>query len=63
MEYRVDQLEVRRDTAQELEETGTIAVNKTFVERKPRTFVAATAAGRKGFRQHVAALESILKSK
>ena len=46
-----------------LEEAGYIAVNKTFVERKPRTFVAATAAGRKVFREHVAALESILKSK
>ena len=53
MEYRVHQLEVRRDTAQELEEAGYIAVNKTFVERKPRTFVAATAAGRKVFQQRV----------
>jgi DNA-binding MarR family transcriptional regulator len=44
-----------------LEEAGCIAVNKAFVERKPRTFVAATAAGRKVFREHVAALESILK--
>ena len=46
-----------------LEEAGYIAVNKTFVERKPRTYVAATAAGRKVFREHVAALELILKSK
>jgi DNA-binding MarR family transcriptional regulator len=46
-----------------LEEAGYIAVNKTFVERKPRTYVAATAAGRKVFQEHVAALESILKSK
>ena len=46
-----------------LEEAGYIAVNKTFVERKPRTYVAATAAGRKVFAEHVAALESILKSK
>jgi DNA-binding MarR family transcriptional regulator len=46
-----------------LEEAGYIAVNKTFVERKPHTFVAATAAGRKVFQEHVAALESILKSK
>jgi hypothetical protein len=63
MEYRVHQLAVRRDTAQALEEAGYIAVNKTFVERKPRTFVAATAAVRKVFQQHVAARESILKSK
>lgn len=46
-----------------LEEAGYIAVNKTFVERKPRTYVSATAAGRKVFQEHVAALESILKSK
>ena len=46
-----------------LEEAGYIAVNKIFVERKPRTFVAATTEGRKAFQEHVAALESILKSK
>jgi len=46
-----------------LEEAGYIAVNKIFVERKPRTYIAATAAGRKVFQEHVAALESILKSK
>ena len=46
-----------------LEEAGYIAVNKTFVERKPRTYVSATAEGRKVFQEHVAALESILKSK
>ena len=46
-----------------LEEAGYIAVNKTFVERKPRTFVSATAEGRRVFQEHVAALESILKSK
>ena len=46
-----------------LEEAGYIAVNKTFVERKPHTYVSATAAGRKVFKEHVAALESILKSK
>jgi DNA-binding MarR family transcriptional regulator len=46
-----------------LEESGYIAVNKTFVERKPRTYVSATEAGRKVFKEHVAALEAILKSK
>jgi DNA-binding MarR family transcriptional regulator len=46
-----------------LEEAGYIAVNKTFVDRKPRTFLAATAAGRKVFREHVAALKSILKKR
>ena len=46
-----------------LEEAGYISVNKTFVERKPRTYVAATSTGRKVFHQHVAALESIINSK
>ena len=46
-----------------LEEAGYIAVNKTFVDRKPRTYVSVTAAGRKVFKEHVTALESILKSK
>jgi DNA-binding MarR family transcriptional regulator len=46
-----------------LEEAGYITVNKTFVERKPRTYVSATAEGRKAFQEHVAALESILKRK
>jgi DNA-binding MarR family transcriptional regulator len=46
-----------------LEEAGYIAVNKTFVERKPRTFVSATAEGRRVFQEHVAALELILKGK
>ena len=40
-----------------LEEAGYIAVNKIFVERKPRTYVAATPTGRKVFSQHVAALK------
>ncbi len=43
-----------------LEEAGYILVNKVFVERKPRTYVSATAEGRQVFREHVAALEAIL---
>ena len=46
-----------------LEEAGYITINKTFVERKPHTYVSATAEGRRVFQEHVAALESILKSK
>lgn len=46
-----------------LEEAGYIEINKAFVDRKPRTFVSATASGRKIFKEHVTALESILKSK
>jgi DNA-binding MarR family transcriptional regulator len=46
-----------------LEEAGYIAVSKTFVERKPRTYISATTDGRKVFQEHVTALESILKRK
>ncbi len=46
-----------------LEDAGYIVINKTFVERKPRSFISATAEGRRVFQEHVNALESILKSK
>jgi len=46
-----------------LEEARYIAINKIFIERKPRTFVAATTEGREVFQEHVMALESILKNK
>lgn len=46
-----------------LEEAGYITVNKTFVERKPRSYISATSEGREAFQEHVAALESILKNK
>jgi DNA-binding PadR family transcriptional regulator len=45
-----------------LEEAGYIQVSKTFVDRKPRTYIAATTKGREVFRNHVAALEEILRS-
>jgi DNA-binding MarR family transcriptional regulator len=44
-----------------LEEAGYIELTKKFVDRKPRTYAAATALGRKVFRNQVAALEEILK--
>jgi DNA-binding MarR family transcriptional regulator len=43
-----------------LEEEGYLQVDKAFVQRKPRTFIAVTDKGRKAFKAHVAALESIL---
>lgn len=46
-----------------LEEAGYISVNKVFVERKPRTYISITAEGRQVFKEHVAALESILRNK
>jgi DNA-binding MarR family transcriptional regulator len=44
-----------------LEDADYITVEKTFVERRPKTFVAVSAAGRKAFAAHVAALQAILK--
>jgi len=46
---------------QKLEEARYVKVEKTFVLRKPRTFISATAKGRSAFREHVAALKSILQ--
>ena len=44
-----------------LEEAGYIKINKEFVDRKPRSFISASALGRKVFQDHVEALEEILK--
>ncbi len=44
-----------------LEQAGYVAVEKTFVGRKPRTYLAATEAGRRAFSEHVRALQQILK--
>lgn len=46
-----------------LEEAGYVSLGKTFVDRKPRTFIALTRKGRVAFREHVKALEQILKDK
>ena len=46
-----------------LEEAGYITINKTFVDRKPRTFITASDAGRKVFQEHVRALEAIIKNR
>jgi DNA-binding MarR family transcriptional regulator len=43
-----------------LEEAGFLTQDKTFVDRKPRTYLAITAAGREAFGQHVAALKELL---
>jgi len=47
---------------QKLEEAGYVAVEKTFVNRRPKTWVSATAKGRKAFASHVEALEEILRT-
>ncbi len=46
---------------QTLEDAGYIKIEKTFVARKPRTFVQATLRGRARFEDHVAALRQICK--
>ena len=43
-----------------LEDAGYVALEKTFVARKPRTFVATSKKGRQAFEEHVEALEQIL---
>ncbi|TFH36446.1 MAG: ArsR family transcriptional regulator [Anaerolineales bacterium] len=45
-----------------LEEAGYLMVEKTFVERKPKSFIAITSKGRRAFKEHVKALRKILKS-
>ena len=44
---------------QTLEEAGYVKIEKTFVARKPRTFVRASARGRGRFEEHVEALRKI----
>ncbi len=43
-----------------LEEEGYITVEKTFVGRHPRTYIALTPKGRWAFAEHVQALQEIL---
>lgn len=45
---------------QRLEEAGYLALEKTFVDRKPRTYLRLTPGGREAFREHVKALRAIL---
>lgn len=47
---------------QKLEEAGYLRMEKTFVAKKPRTYVSATDKGRLAFKEHVAALEQIIQS-
>jgi DNA-binding MarR family transcriptional regulator len=45
---------------QTLEQAGLVAVEKTFEGRRPRTWVRATAAGRKALADEIAVLEGIV---
>ncbi|MDO8589369.1 MAG: transcriptional regulator [Armatimonadota bacterium] len=44
-----------------LEKSGYIETEKSFVGKKTRTTYRLTPAGRRAFRQYVAALETVLK--
>jgi len=46
-----------------LEEKELITVKKQFVGRKPNTSYQATVQGKKQFREHLAALEKIIKQR
>ena len=45
-----------------LEKEGYIELRKTFIARKPRTFVTTTGKGRDAFKQHVAGLRQIIEN-
>ena len=46
---------------QRLEEAGYATVEKTYVKRRPKTWILATAGGRTAFAAHVDALEAIVR--
>ena len=46
---------------QTLEEAGYIKIEKSFVNKKPRTHLSPTVKGRSHFEEHVAALREICK--
>jgi len=46
-----------------LEEAGYIKIEKTFIARKPRTFINITGKGRDAFTEHIGTLKEIIESK
>ncbi len=46
-----------------LEEAGYVKIEKTFVARKPRTFISAKGRGRDAFADHITALKQIIAGK
>ena len=44
-----------------LESAGYIRIEKTFIARKPRTFISVTGKGRDAFNEHTAALKQIIE--
>ncbi len=45
-----------------LEETGTIKIQKGFIGKKTNTTYAVTKSGEKAFKQHLEALEKMIKA-
>ena len=45
-----------------LEEAEYIYIEKTFIERKPKSFICITDKGRRAFNRHVSELEKIIGS-
>jgi DNA-binding MarR family transcriptional regulator len=46
-----------------LEEASYIKLEKTFIDRKPRTFMKITGKGRDAFKEHIEALKKIISGK
>lgn len=46
-----------------LEAAGYVKIEKTFIARKPRTFINATGKGRDAFNEHITALEKIIQGR
>jgi DNA-binding MarR family transcriptional regulator len=46
---------------QKLEEAGYVDIEKTFEDRRPKTWISITPAGHDAFSAHVDALEEIVK--
>src|SRR4030042_1052586 len=45
-----------------LEEAGYVKIDKTFVARKPCSYISATGKGRDAFEEHITALKEIIRS-
>ena len=46
-----------------LENAGYVKIQKSFISRKPRTFINVTGQGRDAFEEHITALEAIIGAK
>lgn len=44
-----------------LQEAGYVAIEKAFVNKRPKTYIQATGRGRDAFRGHVKALKQIVE--